>query len=490
MNNEEKKLSETESVEEVTATNGEAKKQLPLGALIGIIAGAVAVVVAVVLIILFAGGNDMPKCDGHIDADDDYLCDKCGEHFDDGDEAVIPEKDKINVTFTVRLDDGTALAGVKFILTRGANTVELVSGADGTVVGSLDAGTYYITYDHDTLPEYCWGETPGVKIDKETKTAEILVVDNRPNGTPEKPYPTSGEAIEINISSGEELYYSCRGTSLRYVIVNSADLVINYNGETYTAVDGVVTVGVSSTDVETPTIFSVKNISDSAVTATMEIYAPLGSYDNPIELTGNNIEVDIADGKTIYYAYKADKDGIVVITSPTEGNEILISRNIIKITDGVEEIVSTITAESSGSNAGYIYVSKGDDIRIGVSYVEPEKDESDKDDAKADSQENGDSSDVPVINTVELSFNLYAATEEDPAPVLNNEIYIRLDAGASVVFSAEEGKTVSVDSENSISVTYNGESIFVGEDFVITGETKLSITNSTDTLAIFTLKLN
>ena len=50
MNNEEKKLSETESVEEVTATNGEAKKQLPLGALIGIIAGAVAVVVAVALV--------------------------------------------------------------------------------------------------------------------------------------------------------------------------------------------------------------------------------------------------------------------------------------------------------------------------------------------------------------------------------------------------------------------------------------------------------
>ena len=78
---------ENEKTEQITVTKDESKKQLPLGALIGIIAGAVAVIVAVILIIVFTGGNadEGEGCIGHVDADDDYLCDKCGEHFDDGD---------------------------------------------------------------------------------------------------------------------------------------------------------------------------------------------------------------------------------------------------------------------------------------------------------------------------------------------------------------------------------------------------------------------
>ncbi len=478
-NNEEKNLPQNENAEEITEVNESPKKQLPLGALIGIIAGAVAVVVAVVLIIVLSGNGNENKCDGHVDADDDYLCDKCGEHFDDGDEAVIPEVDKIDVTFTVKLDNGAPLSGVKFILTRGDKTLELTSGADGSVVGSIEAGAYYVTYDHETLPEYCWGETYGVKIEEGTTSAEILIVDNRPDGSANKPYPTSDEATEITIAPGEELYYSCRGTSLRYVTINSSDLIVNYMGETYSAVDGVITVGVSSVDVETPTIFSVKNISDSSVTAVMDVYAPLGSYDNPIELTESSAVAEIPTDKTVYYVYKAEKDGIFVITSPTEGGEILITRNIIRITDGVEEIVSTITASGSYDSAGYIYVTEGDEIKIGVSYVAPAGD-------NAETVSEGDDEAETEVNNVELSFAVYAATEEDPAPILNNGIYIRLDKGASVVFSAEIGTTVTLNTENDLTLMYNGSEIAEGS-ITITEETRFTVINSTDELAIFTL---
>ena len=433
MNNEEKNLPETESGEEIVEVKEEAKKQLPLGVLIGIIAGAIAVVTLVVLIIVLSGNNGGSKCDGHIDADDDYLCDKCGEHFDDGDEAVIPETDKINVTFTVKLDDGSALSGVKFVLTRGGKTVELVSGVDGTVVGSFEEGSYYIDFDHDTLPEYCWSDLPGIKIENGTSSIELTIINNKPDGTAGKPYPISDEAMDITLAPGEELYYSCRGTGIRYVTVNSSDLIINYNGETYTAVDGVITVGVSSVDVETPTIFSVKNLSDATVTAVLDTYAPLGSSENPIELVGNSAVAEVPSEKTVHYLYKVEKDGVLVLNSPTLGNSISITRNVNVVIDGETIIVPILTGTDNSSSA-YICVSEGEDVKIGVSFIEPENSVYIPE----------DEADEEKLFSVEFEVEVYTGDTLDPVPVYKSDINLSLDSGRSVVFSSELGNTVRV----------------------------------------------
>ena len=469
MNTEEKNLPENENAEEVVEVKEGTKKGLPLGALIGIIAGAVAVVVAVILIVLLAGGN---KCDGHVDADDDYLCDKCGEHYDDGDEAVIPDAKSADVTFTVKLDNGNTLSGVKFILTRGEKTYELTSGADGSVKKTIDIGTYSVTYDHETLPEYCWGETYGVKIEEGTSYLEILIVDNRPDGSSSKPFPVTENTLEITLVPGEELYYSCRGTSLKYLTINNSNLTVQYGGESYSAVDGVITVAIFSEDIDSPSIFAVKNPSENCITTVMELNAPLGSDENPIKLSENSAIADIPAEGTVYYLYTAEKDGICVITSPTEGNEILITRYLTKVvvTDGYsEELIIPITTRSSGSIAGYIYVAEGDEIKIGVSYLDPGSEDEDNKVNTADE----------AINTVEFSVNIYAATEAEPAPIINSEISILLDAGASVVFSTETGKKVTVNTDNALTVMYNGDNILPGTSITI-GEAKtFAVINST-----------
>ncbi len=473
--NEEQNLPNEKVEEKIETNEASAKKKLPLGAIIGIAVGAVAVIVAVVLIILLSGNND-EECTGHIDADDNHLCDKCGIEYEDGDAAV-----DTRITFKVLLDDGTPLSGVVFTLTRGSNSYTLTTGQDGTVKADVPPQTYALTYDDTTLPDFCWIDVPGIKIENGATEIAITVINNTPDGSLRKPFPASEESMNITVAPGEEIYYSCRSTSLRYVTLNSENLIVNYNGETYTATDGVITVGVSSVDVETPTIFSVKNISDSTVTAVMEVYAPLGSYDNPIKLTENSATAQVPAEGTVYYSYKTEKDGIFVITSPTVGNQILVTRNITKVVDGVEQIVSTITAEKSDNSAGYIYVAEGDEIRINVSFVAPA--DSDGDNAEGQAEENEE----PEVNNVDFSFYLYAATDSEPAPILNSDIYIRLDAGASVVFSGEIGQTLAVESESEINISYNGTDISSGADIIIGEEAKFTITNSTDKLAIFTV---
>ena len=474
---EEKNLQGNNAIEEQGEIGEVEKKTLPLGVIIGIAAGAVALVVAIVLIIVFAGGNRNNVCDGHVDADDDYLCDKCGDHFDDGDETVIPEVVGVDVTFTVKLDSGESLSGVRFRIYRNEKEFNLVSGADGSVKGNIPAGTYYIEFDSTTFPsEYCYVDMYGVKIEETTTAVSILVVNNEPDGSVAKPFPINDETLEISIAPGEELYYSSRGTGFRYVEINGGDLVVSYNGQTYTSEDGKLIVGITSEDVETPAIFSVKNNTGDVIVAELDVYAPLGSYDNPRELNETDASIDVADGKTEYYAFRAEKNGIFVITTSTLGGEILVTRNIIRINDdGEETVISTITSECSYGYAGYIYVSEGDEIKIGDSYVAP----GDNVNTVAD--------DNSTSHTVDFTHKLYSATEEDPAPVLNSGVFIRLDGGESIVFSAAAGSVVQIASDNSVDVYYDGVEITNGAEFVVEADSVFTVSNKTDALSMFTI---
>lgn len=462
--------------EEITEKNCEIKpaepKKLPMGVIIGIAAGVVAIIVAVVLIILLSGN----KCPGHVDANDDYLCDNCGEHYDDGDEVKPSENNDVEVTFTVLLDNGQPLSGVKFTLTRGDKTYSLISGADGTVKQSISPTTYLLSYDAETLPEYCWIDIPGVKIEDSTTSVTITVIDNKPDGSLNKPFPVNAEEPEITLNAGEEFYYSCHAASLVYISINSKDLEVVYNDViyTYSEEDRAIIVPVVSGDVETPCIFLVRNKSGNSVSATMEIYAPLGSYDNPHKLTGNTATAEVASEGTVYYVYTAEKDGILVVTSTTEGAAILVTRNIVKMVDGVEVITNTITAEN-----GYIYVTAGDEIKLGVSYETPG---SENVEATAD----GDAEVKP--NLVEFSLNLYAATAEDPAPIFDGQVMIRLDAGKSVVFSSEIGKTLTVESSDDVTVICNGSELATSTEATLTDAT-FSVSNTSDELVIFTVTI-
>lgn len=487
--NEEKKLPEENlPLENANTEINQEKKKLPLTALIGIIAGAVAVIVAVVLIILLGGKENGGNTDGgnsgdggdqqctHVDKDDDYLCDKCGKHFDDGDEVALPDIKSSTVIFTVSLDNGTPLSGVKFVLTRGDKVYELTSGTDGTVSATIDVGSYYVDYDSETLPEYCWGETFGVKVEEGTDALSITVVDNRPDGSTEKPFPTVDEIINIDLAPGEQHYYLCRGTSVKYVTIYNSDLAVIYNDETYYAdADGKIEVGVASSDVDTPILFAVKNISDSHVTDTMQILAPLGSYENPIAVTDSGAVAELADGQSVYYKYTADKNGILVLSTPTVGCEVLITRNIVVINaDGEEEILSTITSSADSNTDGTIYVANGDEIVFCISYVAPTPDAGDP----------ASQSDDELVS-VEFSVSLYSATAVDPAPVTVNMLDIRLDAGASVVFAIDAGKTVCITSDSGVTATLGGVELLIGQEAIATEQTTLSVNNPTDEMGVF-----
>ena len=295
----------------------------------------------------------------HIDANDDFLCDNCSEDFDDG-LATTP------VTIYIKLDNGTALAGVKLTLSRGGNTYSYTSGSDGSVKVDLIAGLYSVDYDYDTLPEYCTPDAFGVKIEQGKDSITLTVTDNTPDGSAEKPYFVSETETEITLKAGEEIHYVIRVSGERHVKVHNSQAVIGYNGEIYEAVDGVASLVImpEQTDVVSA-VFSVKNSSSESITTILEVNAPLGAYENPIKLSENGTAVTVNCDSIVYYSWVATADGILTLTANSDRNNIYVRR--------VLEGDVPVDKYSGGELTVSMDVLAGDVITIGVSALEAQQ---------------------------------------------------------------------------------------------------------------------
>lgn len=395
-----------------------------------------------VLTLVISLASCTEKCEGHVDADDDLKCDKCGEEYDDGEEAVGPQQ----VTFIVKLESGEVLPGVKFTVARGNISHNLVSNINGQATLLLDVGPYAISYDYESLPEYCVPDLDGIRVEEGNTSFDIIVSDNRPDGSIEKPFFISENETELTLAPGQELYFNYRGSSQKYASVNNDAAVIIYNGESYAATDGQVTVLITPEKVGQHTTFSVKNDSGSEFTATLTLLAPIGSSENPFELTENAASLELVVGEAVYYQWTAEKDGVLILNSSTEHNNISISKIL-------ENDVSIIS-QTSGTGYAYLAVCVGDKVIIAASVTElTEEDEENKNNVPESSE----------MVSLEFALNVYAGTETEPVPVLKNDISISLEPGASVVFESEAGKTVSVTDESIVGITHSGTT-YTNED--------------------------
>lgn len=318
----------------------------------------------------------------HVDADDDYNCDNCGEHFDDGDEPVDNggnDTSMISVTFNVTLDDGTPVSGVKFTLTRSSTSFDYVSGADGSVVAELEAGIYYVTYDYDSLPEGCLPDTDGIKVEEGKSVFSLVLINNIPDGSRAKPFPISESETEVTLGAGQAFYYNYRGSSVKYLNVEVSGVVVMFGDESYSHDAGNLPLTITP-DIGESSTFYLKNTTESELTFTLYLESPLGSYENPIELNENTMSAVVNSDTVIYYNWIATADGMLTLTSDDARNNIHVRRII--------ENDVPIDLQTNGELSVSMEVVAGDIITIGVSATEANPDKGEEYD-------------------VEISFTLY-----------------------------------------------------------------------------------
>ena len=308
-------------------------------------------------------------CKAHVDKDDDLKCDNCGKDYDDGPEA--PEFVGLKVNFTVVTDTGAPLSGAKLVL--GENNDYTVT-LDASGKGSADMlpGIY------DVYIEGYLASVEFIKVREGNTEFSITVMDNRPDGSLAKPFYISEKETALTLAPGEEIFFNYRGTSVKYASVYTEGVVITYNGTTYSfdADASILNVCIQPGTLSDPanedsgrsTVFSVKNTTDVAIEFVLYFEAPEGSSENPFVLDTNERTVTVNYDTEVYYTFTAGKTGTLVLTAPSERNDITLT----KIIEGdVPFIVKT-----EGASQIQLDVKAGDKIIISVSAFAPGADES------------------------------------------------------------------------------------------------------------------
>ena len=330
--------------------------------------------------------------------------------------------DKLNCTFTVTDQDGTPLANVTVNLMADGKTVLTVkTDAAGKGSGAVAAGNYTVVYEN--LPEYHLPDTSTLKITEQNLNVSLTVTNNKPNGSMSRPFPILEDNISVTLPVGETYYFITHSPAPRSLTVENANVEILYNEETYAPVDGKIEFSFAAESAQAPARIAVTNRADTEQELTLQIMSPLGSMDNPHVLTseGETVTAEVAEGQVVYYRWVATRSGMLMVYSESDVNNI----------EMFNERTSVLSAATNGAAYGYISVAEGDAVQIRVST----KDES--------------------AANVAFVLNEYATTEEDPLPLTQSELAIRIEANSTAYFTADAvGKTLTVYSATA-TVTYN-----------------------------------
>lgn len=368
----------------------------------------------------------------------------------------------VECTFNAKTDDGALVSGLSFTLDMKGETFPLVTGSDGTVKASLPVGSYSISYDEATIPDGCTPDLFEIEVRESSIAFTLAFTNNMPDGSVEKPYFISDSVTAISLDAGEELHYLYRGAANKYIQICSEGVSIIYNDTVYEAVDGMVQVQLQA-QIGAAVSFSVRNNTDAAIEASMELLAPLGSMENPIVLSENSAVAVVPANGTLCYQWTADKNGVAVVSSGNELNNISM----------VNMTTNAVSAQTGGSCCEYLPVNEGDTVIITVSSLA-----------------------VDTESSIDFTVSSHLGTKEDAVPLLKDSVDISLGASVSLVFAADAGKTLTV-SDADAAVIYGGKTYEPDEFGVISitfggnnGETAIfTLTNTSDNINGITITL-
>lgn len=211
------------------------------------------------------------------------------------------------------------------------------------------------------------GETPTSKPTESTgispEEAAELMADNVTDCGPStfSLVVCPGYEAEVNI---------WRVMTKKYLTIQDQDAYIIYNGKTYTAKNGKVSITISTTIPGEVVNIKVGNSGDSTKTFEVTFSQPKGSWDNPYKLSLNEeFEVNVPSGSEqgIYYTYTATESGTLTLEclSGTEGIEYMFSLYNLSS----YEMLTLEEGETSVS----IQVKKGEKVKINIAALTDSK---------------------------------------------------------------------------------------------------------------------
>ncbi len=324
-------------------------------------------------------------CTEHVDANKNGECDNCGadvivpceEHYDndednicDNEDCLATIKQAITYTVTVKDADENPVSGVKIKLIKEykngsrKTVVEETTDADGKIGGNILPDSYIV--EASELPRGWYLTENQTKIEiSEASNAHILnAVDNNPAGTEADPHFLGDENFVESFVAGETLYFFVKGAI--YVEISTPGASLTYKGETYTTESGKISVLLDAPASENDrTVFYVTNTQDGENVITLVPVAIPGSTGNPFGFEiGESVSAVVDRDGTVYYEWTATEDGTLTLSCATAKNNIFMTNLTNSKTTGFTDG----NASDLEPDVIDISLSKGDTVRVAVSY--------------------------------------------------------------------------------------------------------------------------
>lgn len=228
-----------------------------------------------------------------------------------------------------------------------------------------DAATFETIFAYYTADDY---------VQKTATSADELAEDVEPNGTKDHPYEIGGTLqFDAAVMAGSEVYYNVYkvgGTTLK---IHNAHAYVIYNGKTYRAEGGIVSVPVETEDVTIPVSLVIGNSGEVDVTYRVTFEYDGGTQAKPFALSAGELTTDIKAG---------NDQGVVYLYTATQSGTLTVKVN--SVTKGVNYDVALYnlntyamrTLEEDGSNNTVsVVVNKGDQVQMTVSTLPNEENE-------------------------------------------------------------------------------------------------------------------
>ena len=190
--------------------------------------------------------------------------------------------------------------------------------------------------------------------------------------------------------------------------------------------------------------------------------SPLGSVGNPYEAALDApITASVPKGETVYYAWTATANGILILTAESDGSSIML----------YNYTSFAVTGYTEGKGCVYVYVTEGDEVSIPVASNLP-----------------GDT------NEVVFSLALSPATESAPMSIKAGNTTVKFSTGTTYYYVySDETADAAIRAEN-VTVTVNGEAVTAAAGdryirFVANAGDVISITNTSEGNEDITLTL-
>jgi len=282
---------------------------------------------------------------------------------------------------------------------------------------------------------------------------------------------------------------------------------VYHNGTFFVSVDGVVTIDALSAPEDTfgwPS-FAILDAGEYSI----YIESPIGSWDNPIEITdlSQALTASVPEDAQVYYVWYADRDGILTVTSATENGRITVENSDSSQQEWIEGIGSASVLFSEGDMIRFTvgtvmdedtWISPAGDVTISFAVEDLTVIENIDADQNASVPENGtvyykwEANGTGILAVTSTSDagrfyvangGFYAVLEGAGSAAIpydyGNEIIIRVStvtgAAGEVAFelSTEDAEAIQIPEDTTQSITFGGE-IGAGEYAIYTGSMALN----------------